>query len=223
MDTRNTIIVPADKIPYLKSKSELFNVLISNNFKNSNNYFTKNGDYIIKKETIFPINNNSDRKLVKARNIVFEQLRKALMGERVTNENDAEYIKEYFMFNKDFNFFNPTLEEQPYIGRNVVNTKKNVSSNSSRSNRYELNNYSDYSYYNDFNNVNSEYNSSKYNKTKKNKYKNNVNIGNNNNNHNNYVMNLIKKAKKTYSKYPKSGKRPSKYNKYRATKKLYKD
>lgn len=212
MNNSDTIIVPANKIIYLKDKSKLFDILISNNFSNSSNYFTKDGDYIIKKETVFPLNSPTHRQLV-ARDTVFEQLRNTLMGKHIPIEEDAEFIKEYFMFNKNFNFFNPTLEEQSYIERKKMNiTKKNNSNN-----LYKFNNYNYESNYNSSNNSNST-------KKNNNRNKNNINISNDNmNNYNNNVMKLIKKAKKTYSKYPKSGKRPSKHNKYRATKKLYKD
>lgn len=205
MNNSDIIIVPADKISYLKNKSKLFNILISTNFSNSNNHFTKNGDYIIKKTSVIPLNNPTRKELI-ARNKVFEQLRRALMGEYIPNENDAEYIKEFFMFNKNFNFYDPTLEEQPHIERKKMNTTR----------KNNIHNFNNYGY--NYNSSNSNSNNNKKNNNR------NINISNDNmNNYNNYVKNLVKKAKKTYSKYPKSGKRPSKYNKYRVTQKLYKD
>lgn len=118
--TNNTIIIPKSAFSKLKKDFGFFEAFIDRDFSNSNEYFDKNGNYILKKsllpeEMIYYDKNTDDTYTIK-RNQVWKALPKALNDYHVPDRVLGDYMANFFIFKTHKNsLFNPTIPESNTI------------------------------------------------------------------------------------------------------------
>ena len=109
----NEILIYKHQFPKLKKNSGFFEVFIDTNFANANDFFDKDGNYILKKsllpEEFYYYDKEFDTEYMIPRNEVFNVLPEVLYEGRTADPVIANLIRDFFMFNKNVNFFNPTL------------------------------------------------------------------------------------------------------------------
>lgn len=89
-EDRQTIQISKNKIPELKKKSELLNMLFSRNFKNSNNYYDNEGNFFLNRDILSEFTNEQ-----------WLGLRTAIEEGWVNDPAVRQFIKSYFIFNND--------------------------------------------------------------------------------------------------------------------------
>jgi hypothetical protein len=117
----NEILIYKHQFPKLKKNSGFFEVFIDRDFTNSNDFFDKDGNYILKKsllpEEFYYYDKNFNTDYVISRNEVFNVLPEVLYEGRTADPVLANLIRDFFMFNKNVNFFNPTLPIPEHLKR----------------------------------------------------------------------------------------------------------
>lgn len=115
----NQILIHKHQIPKLKKNSGFFEVFIDKDFSDSNQYFNKDGNYILKKEIlpeeIYYYDKESNTEYLISRDDVFKVLPEILYEGKTGNPVLAGLVRDFFMFNKNVNFFNPTLPIPEHI------------------------------------------------------------------------------------------------------------
>jgi hypothetical protein len=113
---KNTIIIPKKEFSKLKSDFGFFATFIQNDFTNSDEYFDKNGNYILKKDLLpeeMPFyDKNTQEAYIIERDEVWNGLQKALSDYHVPDKILADYIADFFIYKEPGNsLFNPTIPE----------------------------------------------------------------------------------------------------------------
>jgi hypothetical protein len=115
----NSILIPQRMINGLKKSSGFFEAFIDRNFTNSNDFFDEKGNYILKKdllpERFYYYDRNSNTEYIFKRNQVWNALTAALLDGHVPDAVLARFIADWFIFDKNVNFFNPTLPESKTV------------------------------------------------------------------------------------------------------------
>ena len=120
--SKNQIIISKNDIPRLKKDFGFFEAFIDRNFSNSDQYFDKDGNYILKKE-LFPeemvhFNSNSGEEYIIKRNDMWKAIPNALNDYHVPNKILADFLANFLIFKTNKNsLFNPTVPEQETIAK----------------------------------------------------------------------------------------------------------
>lgn len=115
----NVIVIPKNKFNQIKKSSGFFNAFINTNFSNSNTTFDKEGNYLLKienlPETFYYYDKDTDKEYTFSRRAVFNALNDVLFTGSTSKPEIARFIADFFMFNKNVNFYNPTLPIPEHI------------------------------------------------------------------------------------------------------------
>ena len=115
----SVIVIPKNKFNQIKKSSGFFNVFINTNFSNSNTLFDREGNYLLKlenlPETFYYYDKDTNTEYSFSRRAVFDALDDVLFTGRTTKPEMARFIADYFMFNRNVNFYNPTLPIPEHI------------------------------------------------------------------------------------------------------------